>query len=201
MLKNIKASDIQVSPEDRESVLNTFPILGLVKDKTLVEKVVRLWCRTLMMSGYSKLEDIPNEQLGSYSLSSHCRAVANAAYKMAKAYERVYGTTINYDYIVVGAIIHDVDKPICYDFDEAGKLKLNQFGKVMPHGVYSSYAAYEEGLPKEIAAIPFCHSAHASRVYCGTIEGMLIDAADKSIARTLNMKLTGNMPYKTGQGG
>lgn len=201
MLKNVKAADVHVSSEDIEHVLKTFPILNLVKDKSLVDKAVRLWCRTLVMSGYSKLEDIPNEQLGSYSLSSHCRAVANAAYKMAKVYESVYGAKINYDYVIVGAIVHDIDKPICYSYDEAGKLKLNQFGKVMPHGVYSSYAAYEEGLPSEIAAIPFCHSAHASRVYSGTIEGMLVDTADKSIARTLNMKLTGNMPYKTGQGG
>lgn len=201
MIKNMTSSELIVTDTERKEVLDAFPILEKVTDKTLVEKAVRLWVRTRKMAGYEHVEDIPNEQKGSYSLCSHCRAVSNAAYNIAKAYAEVYQTVINYDYLIIGAVIHDIDKPICYGFDENGKLKLIEFGKIMPHGVYSAYAALEEKLPYEIAAIPFCHSAHASRVFSGTIEGIIVDCADKTIARTLNMKLTGTMPYKTGIGG
>lgn len=201
MLKNITSAEITVSEPQRAEVLQEFPLLNKMQDEDLKEKVVRLWVRTWLMCGKQSLADIPNEQIGGYSLVSHCRAVANAAYEMALAFEQTFGKKINLDYIIAAGIIHDIDKPLCYEFDENGTMVLSEFGKIISHGCYGTYVALDEGMPLEVAGIPRCHSTASSKVHSGTIEGIMIEYADKGIARALSVAQGRVLSVKSGFGG
>lgn len=201
MLKNLTAADVSVSAEQRAEIYEQFPILALVKSDELREKVVRLWVRTWLMSGWKTLGEIPNERIGGNTFVSHVRAVADGAYGMGKAYEKIYGVQLDFDAIICAALIHDLDKPVCFTFDKNGKLTLSEFGKIMPHGVYSTYAAFDEELPLEIAMVPVCHSAYASNAHSNTIEGILTEYADKGVARPMFVGEGGTVAKKTGFGG
>lgn len=203
MIANLTSSDITVTQEQRENIVEQFPMLNELSDSGAKEKLVRLWVRAMKMSGYDRVEKMPNEDSDASvnSLAAHCRAVTNAATNIGKAFRQVYGADIHFDHIIAAGVVHDLDKPMCYTFDENGAMVLTEFGRTLPHGCYSAYAALDEGLPIEVAHVARCHSAYSSSAHSGTIEGIFIEYADKGIARALKVACGGYLPVKTGIGG
>lgn len=92
------------------------------------------------------------------SLAEHTKAIVGAAYAMAKAEEKAYKkklkVRVNYDYLIAGALLHDVGK--CVEITiEAGK---SRSGKYLRHPIYGAIIAASCGIPEPVLHIIATHS-------------------------------------------
>ena len=186
---------VVVSQQEREAVLKIFPIILEITDTELQEKVIRTWVRVWQESKVASLEDVYNEkEHPQFTVVAHTRATAGAALAMAGAFEAEYGFSINRDYLIAAGILHDVDKPVVFQMKE-GKMIPSEFGRLVPHGGYGFLVAMEEGLPYEIAHICLTHAGTCT-VHPGTHEGILLEYADKAVARALRVAHGEILPAK-----
>lgn len=202
MITHLKAEKIVVTTQEKEELFSEFPIINSIKNETIRESLLCTWARCWRMSEYKHIAEMPffNETDDGLSLAEHTRAVAAMAVCMAGAYKEEYELPIEYDNLIAGALILDVDKPLCFRYDTEGNRQLTEFGKLMPPGCGATAIAIEAGLPIEVASVADCHS-YISRVHAGTPEGIMLDYADKAVNRALIIKNGGIVPNKTGYGG
>lgn len=187
---------IEVTAHERARLLELFPVLHEMKDGELRDKVIAVWARVWRECGVKNIEEVPNERLGpNNTVVAHTRATTNAAVALAHVFEKEYNYPIKYDYLIAAALLHDVDKPLVFAFNEQNKMVFSEFGRMAPHGGYSFYLAMDGGIPLEIAHVALCH-AGVSKQYSGTPEGLLIEFADKAVARALRVAEGEILPFK-----
>lgn len=98
-----------------------------------------------------------------------------------KAYEEweVYGEKfkLNKDYLLAGALLHDVGKLIEYEKTADGKTQKSQLGKNLRHPFSGCALAVKHGLPVEVAHIIANHAKEGD----GTLrspEGVIVNKCD-----------------------
>lgn len=192
---------IDVTQTERAKLLELFPVLKEIKDEDLRDKVIAVWVRVWRESGVENLEDVPNEKIDptyvvKNTVVSHTRATTNAALALGKVFKSEYNYQINFDYLIAAALLHDVDKPLVFTFADDGKCIFSEFGRMAPHGAYSFYLAMDCGVPLEVAHVAMCHAASVSNQYSGTPEGILVEFADKAVARALRVSEGEILPFK-----
>ena len=64
---------------------------------------------------------------------------------------------INQDYLIAGALLHDVGKLLEYEIKDGNAVK-SEYGKVFRHPTSGSKLAWECDLPDEIVHIIYAHS-------------------------------------------
>lgn len=104
------------------------------------------------------------------TLREHMRAVAymtDQAYKMMLA---CYGEKHpeykwNYDYLMAGALLHDVGKIIEYGKDDGGRPYINERGRLMHHCVSGSCLAAKHGMPEEVVHMIAVHVQDGTKKY------------------------------------
>ena len=163
---------------------DVFPELSLIKDSDLQSKVLAVSDDALAIGKWTldDLDDlpftliIPNTHI---SYRTHVRAVARTAiqeyYEFEKAYEGQYA--VNYDYLVAGAIIHDIGKLIEYEKDASGKSVKSKLGKNLRHPFSGAALAMKHGLPYEIMHIIANH-AHEGDGTLRSPECIMVNKAD-----------------------
>lgn len=203
MITILKEKDLKVEPEEREALCRALPPLSQIQSREIAEGVIRTWARCLRMSPYDRLEEIPvlNPFPDNGRLVDHINATTLAAIALADAYVKDNGLPINYDHLIASALLLDVDKALCYQYDEEGNRVYTEFGLSMPYGCFGTVAAMEAGLPMEIAHVADCHSNEISHVHSGTPEGVICEYADKAMRRARMVQLGIHVPPKTGYGG
>ena len=168
-----------------------FPLLDTIKDGELATKVANIWYDLWKNSKWERIEDaIYNPLCPEVSLITHTRSVTHGAYEFAKITNEVYGDELNFDLLLVGALLHDVSKLLEYEPGEDNAIKSKK-GKLFQHGFLGAYQAFAEGLPDEVVHILICHTAD-SRVIPQTPEALIIYCVDVADA-DLN-KLKNNAP-------
>lgn len=194
---------VEVNDADRNEIISAFPVICDIRDKEIAESVIKTWARCWKMSEYSHLTEIPefDDSNSQGSIVKHTLAVTLASIGALDAFTEEYGLPINRDYVIAAALIHDVDKFLCYELDGDRKRVPSSFGKVVPHGCFGTSAAIESGLPLEIAQIASSHSWHSSRVHSGTPEGILVEYINKGIKHATNVETNVPIGAKTGYGG
>jgi putative nucleotidyltransferase with HDIG domain len=65
---------------------------------------------------------------------------------------------INLEFLIAGALLHDVGKLMEYELKDDGSVVKSEFGKTMRHPVSGSKLAEECGLPNEVVHIIYAHS-------------------------------------------
>lgn len=142
-----------------QELLEAMPEIGQIQDPDLQSKVVRVWQRACAQSPWERLEDMravsiydPREHPWE-SLIHHTRFVVNAAYACGLANNRLMPEQVNLDYILAGALLHDVCKAVEKEPDG-----FTPWGRYITHGIYSVCLAREEGLPVEILHIITAHT-------------------------------------------
>ncbi|MFC1987016.1 HD domain-containing protein [Chloroflexota bacterium] len=83
---------------------------------------------------------------------------------------------MNLDYLIAGAILHDLDKPLIYHRKQ-DKVVYSEVGEMIPHGTYGVHVALELGLPLEIVHVIITHTAYCA-VNPSTVEGVIIQKAE-----------------------
>jgi putative nucleotidyltransferase with HDIG domain len=140
---------------EKSDIEKSFPELKWIKDPKLRNQVVDVWKRAVDFRGWKRLDDIPFTLLveNSGKLVDHTRRVAQLAKLILDARDE----PLNADYLIAGALLHDVGKIVEYELKN-GKVVVSPFGEQFRHPVSGSKLAWECGLPDDIVLIIYAHS-------------------------------------------
>lgn len=135
--------------------------LQWIKDKDLKEKVVKVWEKAANQGNWKSLDDAPFTLLieNSGKLIDHTRRITN----LAKAVYDLRKEEINLDYLIAGALLHDVGKLLEY-VKEKGRYVKGEFGKKFRHPVSGALLAKELGLPDGVVLIIYAHSHEGDKI-------------------------------------
>src|SRR5207247_7422964 len=82
------------------------------------------------------------------SCSRQCIAIADVLKKSFRC-----SIPIQRDYLIAGALLADVGKPLEYDKDASGKLVQGKFGQQVRNPFSGVALAYKHGIPGEVMCI------------------------------------------------
>jgi putative nucleotidyltransferase with HDIG domain len=148
--------------------------LKLIKNQDLKEKVVAVWEEATKRGKWNKLEDIPFTLIFENSglLVDHTKRITNLVWNVGCVREE----KLNKDYLIAGALLHDVGKSIEYEFKD-GKVVKSKLGAKMRHPASGAKLAEECGLPTEVVHIIAAHS-HEGDTMNRTPEAIIIHHCD-----------------------
>ena len=141
-----------VTKNDIEQV---FPELQWIKNTTVRNQVITMWVEAAKQGGWKSLDDIPFTLLveNSGKLVDHTRRVTKICKHVAEARDH----PINMDYLIAGALLHDVGKVMEYTTVN-GTVVKSDYGHRFRHPVSGAKLAWQLGLPDDIALIIYAHS-------------------------------------------
>jgi len=142
-----------IGKKDIESCFSTQ--LGWILDETIKEMVIEVWKKAVDIRGWDSLDEIPFTLLfpNSGRLTDHTKRITNLAKTICDHRDE----HINLDFLIAGALLHDVGKILEYDRVD-GKIVKSSYGEVFRHPVSGSKLAWQVGLPDEIVHIIYAHS-------------------------------------------
>jgi len=141
---------------ERTDIKNIFSDeLNWIKDENLKDKVVDMWKAASDRGNWKTLDKVPFTLLfeNSGKLTDHTKRVTN----LAKAVYDTRKEKINLDYLIAGALLHDVGKLLEYEVKN-GKVIKGAYGERFRHPVSGALLAKELGLPDDIVLIIYAHS-------------------------------------------
>ncbi len=142
-----------------------FPELNEISDTALREKVVNVFLRAMELGEWDNIEGIPFTLLienSTINLIAHTRLVTQMALQMGDLAEQI--TKINKDFLVAGALLHDVGKLVEYSRSDKGNFLKSQLGDLFRHPAIGMHLCLKEGLPHEIAHICLAHSTEGDKL-------------------------------------
>ena len=167
----------------KEDLLKFIPEFNLIEDSDLKEKVLKVWDIALTAGGWkvSDLQRMPFTLLIDFcscSIIEHIRGVVNVSIGAAKALQNVYKgkVKINEDYLIAGALLHDIGKLVEYK-EENGKFIQSNLGRLVRHPISGVGLCYSQGIPEEVMHIIASHSWEGDRSR-RTPEAIIVHHAD-----------------------
>jgi putative nucleotidyltransferase with HDIG domain len=135
--------------------------LEWIKDSNLKQKVISVWKEAADRGGWTNIEDAPFTLLieNSGKLTDHTKRITNLA-------KNVYDNrdeNINLDFLIAGALLHDVGKLLEY-VKKDGKYVKGKYGEKFRHPVSGALLAKELGLPDEVVLIIYAHSHEGDKL-------------------------------------
>jgi putative nucleotidyltransferase with HDIG domain len=148
--------------------------LQWINDENLKEKVVEIWKKAADKGKWETLDNAPFTLLfeGSGKLTDHTKRMTH----LVKAVYDQRDEDINLDFLIAGALLHDVGKLLEYDRKD-GKIVKNELGKKFRHPVSGSKLAWKLGLPDEIVHIIYAHSHEGDKTERST-ESVIVHHCD-----------------------
>jgi putative nucleotidyltransferase with HDIG domain len=154
-----------------DKLIAKLPEINLITDRELREKTIAVFQEAMSIGGWliNDLDRIPFTLLipnCQVSLLTHTRSVVQTAVKIAEVMEASYSKyyQINMDYLLVGAILHDVGKLTEYAETEKGFVK-SQTGKILRHPFSGAALALKHDLPPEVQHIIATHAHEGDGAY------------------------------------
>jgi len=129
--------------------------LDWIKDKNLRDKVVLTWKEAANLGKWKKIDDAPFTLLieKSGKLTDHTKRIT----RLVKCIFDQRDEKINCDFLIAGALLHDVGKLLEYEFKN-GKYVKCDYAKKFRHPVSGALLAKECGLPDAVVHIIYAHS-------------------------------------------
>jgi putative nucleotidyltransferase with HDIG domain len=175
----------------RERLLELVPEFNLIEDDVLRDKTIRTWEAAMERGGWSpdSLLRLPFTLLINpcpASYVEHIRAVTLTAYRAAQLFGEIYGdrVPINMDYLVSGALVHDIGKLLEYEDRADGMTVQTDYGRLMRHPFSGAALAHEFGLPMEVQHMIAAHAGEGDKVKRSP-EATLVNKADFMSFETL----------------
>jgi putative nucleotidyltransferase with HDIG domain len=159
---------------ERHDIESYFTELSWIRDKDLQKKVVDVWKNAADRGGWRQLQEIPFTLLfeGSGLLVDHTKRITKLAWNVVNARDE----KLNKDYLIAGALLHDVGKLLEYELKE-GKIVKSTFGEKTRHPAAGAQLAEECKLPKEVVHIIAAHS-HEGDTMNRTPEAIIVHHCD-----------------------
>lgn len=147
--------------EERD-IRNCFSELQWIKDEALRDKVVEIWKKAADRGKWNSLEDVPFTLLFENSglLTDHTKRIV----RLAKSVMETREEDLNEDYLIAGALLHDVGKLMEYELKDDGMVLKSEFGEKIRHPISGSKLAEECSLPKEVVHIIYAHSKEGDAI-------------------------------------
>jgi len=135
--------------------------LQWISDEKLRENVVNVWMEAADHGSWDTLENVPFTLLfeGSGKLTDHTKRMTH----MVKAILDERTENLNQDYLIAGALLHDVGKLMEYEVVQ-GKVVKCEYGKKFRHPVSGALIAKKMGIPDEIIHIIYAHSHEGDKL-------------------------------------
>ncbi len=159
------------------------PELQLIKDAKLQEKTINVWEEAINAGDWdiSDLLDMPFTLLieqTPVNIITHTRAVTLCSLQIADVLLEEYKdrVKINKDFLLSGALLHDVGKLFEYE-KENGIFNKSQGGQLLRHPISGAAFATKFGIPQEILHIIACHSKEGDGAR-KTVEAIIVNHAD-----------------------
>src|SRR6266516_4864887 len=169
-------------------IAGLFPSLMEIKDESLREKVAAVWNAELTTGcggkgwTFDELRAVKFTLLAGdinmtfvehlNSCSRQCIAIADVLKKSFRC-----SVPIQRDYLIAGALLADVGKPLEYDKDASGNVIQGKFGQQVRHPFSGVALAYKHGIPGEVMHIIATHSHEGDKVE-RSIESIIFHHAD-----------------------
>jgi putative nucleotidyltransferase with HDIG domain len=184
---------LTVTDAEKGNLAKKLPLINKINDKNLRDLVFELWVTLLRESPYHDIGEAPNftkELMGDddETLVRHTNTVAEMSEAVARVFEQAYGTTIDYDTLLAGAILHDVDKLLLYE-RKGDSVELTELGREIPHGEYGARAAEKAGLPQEVVNIIASHSPTQRKSLPASIEAVIVGCCDEAIFQSYRLMM------------
>ncbi len=169
------------------NIVSCFSELKWIQDKDLRKKVVNVWKIAADRGKWQRLQEIPFTLIFENSglLVDHTKRITALVRNVGNTREE----KLNKDYLIAGALLHDVGKLLEYEMKD-GKIMKSKVGEKTRHPISGAQLAEECGLPKEIVHIIAAHS-HEGDSMNRTSEAIIVhhcDFIDFEIKKTLQKK-------------
>lgn len=152
----------------RDDIYMLLPEHHLLSDQSLKETCADIWLEVLEGSKWQIRDslrrcpiavgavspDCPEENLSHTGLVA--RLCANVYDTMRDYFDKI--GPCNRDYLLAGALIHDVGKFLEYDLQEDGTIALSDTARMFRHPCSGAYLAKNHRLPDEVVYIVLSHS-------------------------------------------
>jgi 7,8-dihydroneopterin 2',3'-cyclic phosphate phosphodiesterase len=126
----------------------------------------------------------------------HTGAVVSTAMAFAQELQSAYNVNIDYDVLLAGAILHDVEKPVAYMRKE-NVVETTPLGRKTPHGEYGARMAEQAGLPQAVINIIASHSPTEGKVPPASIEAVIVGCCDAGIFQSYRLMTGRDLWRKT----
>jgi len=167
----------------RKQLETLMPEFRLIKDAGLRESTIKVWVEAMKRAGWGikDLAEMPFTLLiknTEVNLVTHTRAVTLSALKIAEVLMSEYKgkISIHRDYLLSGAILHDVGKLFEYKRED-GRFVKSREGELLRHPISGAAFAFAHGLPQEVVHIIAAHSKEGDGLR-RTIEAIIVNHAD-----------------------
>ncbi len=169
-------------------IAQLFPSLKKIKQKSLREKVAAVWSEAITTGcggkgwTFNELRAVKFTLLAGEidmrfvehlnSCAKQCIAIADVLKKSFRC-----SIPIQRDYLIAGALLADVGKPLEFDKDASGKVIQGTFGQQVRHPFTGVALAYKHGIPGEVMHIIATHSHEGDKME-RSIESIIFHHAD-----------------------
>lgn len=175
-----------------DDLVGLIPEFDLIQDPELRAKCIKTWEEGMKRGGWqvADLKKMPFTLLipdCPISFAEHTRGVTLTCVGVADAFEKVYGerNPIHRDYLIAGALVHDVGKLLEYTAVGEKTVK-SEFGQKLRHPFSGVVLAAEQGLPPEVLHMIAAHAKEGDLVR-RTTEAIILHHADFSNFETLKL--------------
>jgi len=146
-----------------------FPELGWLSDTSLADHVAGVWDEAYRRGGWkgNDIDSIPFTLLVGetrITLVEHTRLVTALCRAIGHAMKDIGKIEMNYDYLIAGALLHDVGKLVEYQKTDQG-FQVSRSGKLLRHPLSGMGLAMKNDLPEDVYHIIAVHSREGEGSY------------------------------------
>ena len=186
-----------------KEIAGLFPSVQKIKDKSLRERVAAVWNEAITTGcggqgwTFHELRAVKFTLLAGdidMTFVEHLNSCAQQCIAIADVLEKSFrcDIPIQRDYLIAGALLADVGKPLEFDKDRSGKVIQGKFGQQVRHPFTGVALAYKHGIPGEVMHIIATHSHEGDKME-RSIESIIFhhaDFVDFDIAKFLGKRAT-----------
>ena len=173
-------TELTATETERKTLVKQLPLIDKISDSRLRELVINIWARFWRESAHQDISKVLNylSEMGeNETLVRHTNTVVKMTEAVAREFQQAYGISLNFDWLLAGALLHDVDKLVLYE-QQGNSVQLSELGRKVSHGEYGANVAKQMGLPQEVANIMACHPPMQKKILPATIEAVLVAGCD-----------------------
>jgi HD superfamily phosphodiesterase len=141
-------------------------LLNEITDTRLRDNAIKVFHRAKELGEWENIEGIPFTLLIEncpIDFVTHTRLVTQMALRIGELVEKTL-IEINKDFLVAGALLHDVGKLVEYSRSDKGNFLKSKLGDLFRHPAIGMHLCLSEGLPYEIAHICLAHSSEGDKL-------------------------------------
>ena len=169
-------------------IAELFPSIRKIKNKSLREKIAAVWSEAITTGcggkgwTFAELRAVKFTLLAgdiNMTFVEHLNSCARQCIVIADVLKKSFRCSIpvQRDYLIAGALLADVGKPLEYDKDASGNVVQGKFGQQVRHPFSGVALAYKHGVPGEVLHIIATHSHEGDKVE-RSIESIIFHHAD-----------------------